>query len=197
MAGIPFITEGVTFGSVRDALCLMYFGFDGMTEEEWLAAHKYVVPLQHNFDNPIEAGSQDTCIEYWIDDDDRLTQDHNEQTVARDDNDVETDVYCNSAQKLARITVRFIGKYAESWAKVFQHLTKRESVAKIFLEYCNATFLEYIGKIVPVNVDYFGVAGTAVAFDIVADLQYNEVISLPSNRLNYVSLGNGAMGTGE
>jgi hypothetical protein len=193
--GIPFIVEGVTFGSVRDALCAIYWLYDGMTQEEWTDCHKYVIPMQHNFENPIQAGSEDTYIEYWIDEDDRITQDSSRQGVFIDDNENKTFEKFNVARKLARVTVRFMGKYGESWAKAFHHLTKRGSVATIFRDYCNATALEYIGKIVPINVDYFKVGNTTVAYDMTIDLDYLEVIGLPAERLLYISLGSGVIST--
>jgi len=202
MAGIPFsITEGVTFDNLRCALCATYFLTVDMSEEDWLAAIEYVVPMQHNIENPIThiekdgEVANDTWIEYWIDDDDKITQDYNRQGSLIDDLGEITDEYFNATQKLAHVTVRFMGKYAEAWAKAFHHLTKRESVGKIFSDFCGATIQEYVGKILPINVDYFGTANTVVAFDITFDLSYVEVITLPAERLAYISLAAGDINT--
>jgi hypothetical protein len=73
--------------------------YEDMPQEEWREALKYVVPMQHNFENPIEPGSQDTWIQFWVDEDDRLIQDYNADNA-------------NLTMKVARITfgVGFGGK---------------------------------------------------------------------------------------
>jgi len=169
--------SGVTFENVRKALCATYFLYDGMSEEEWEEALKYVVPMQHNFENPIEPGSQDTWIQFWIDEDDRLTQDYNTGDQ-------------NQTAKAARITVRFLGVRAEVWAKAFHHLTKRRSVAAHFMGFCSATMLDYVCPIVPINVDYFG-ANTTVAHDLSFNLSYDEVMKFDWEPLEYISIPDG------
>jgi len=175
MSGLDIKYEGVTLDNVRAAVCAIYFLYENMPEEEWREALGYVVPSQHNFENPIKPGSQDTWIQVWIDEDDRLTQDYNEDNK-------------NQTMKVARITLRFLGVRAEVWAKAFHHLTKRRSVPSYFQEYCNAVTLEYISPIVPINVDYFGVGNTTVAYDLSFDLQYNEFMELDAEPLEYVSV---------
>jgi len=169
--------KGVTFDTVRAALCATYFLYDGMSQEEWREALTYVVPMQHNFANPIEPGSQDTWIQFWVDEDDRLTQDYN--TGAQ-----------NQTVKQAGITVRFLGVRAEVWAKAFHHLIKRKSVEAYFLEYCNATILDYISPIIPINVDYFG-ANTTIAHDLSFELSYDENMEFDWEPLNYISIPDG------
>jgi hypothetical protein len=149
-----------------------------MPEEEWHTALKYVIPSQHNFENPIEPGSQDTWIQFWIDEDDRLTQDYN-----IDDR--------NQTMKVAHITVRFLGKRAEVWAKAFHHLTKRKSVPMYFYEYCNGATLEYISPIVPMNVDYFGVGNTTIAHTLSFYLHYEEFMKFNWEPLEYISVPQG------
>ena len=146
MSGPEITYEGVTFDNIRSALCATYFLYQDMPEAEWTKALEYVVPMQHNFEHRIEPGDQDTWIQFWIDEDDRLTQDYNERNR-------------NQTMKVAHITVRFLGRRAETWAKAFHHLTKRKSVPMYFAEYCNAAMLEYVSPIVPINVDYFVTAG--------------------------------------
>jgi len=179
--------EGVTFDNVRAALCATYFLYEGMPQEEWYEALKYVVPMQHNFESPIEPGSQDTWIQFWIDEDDRITQDYNTGNQ-------------NQAVKLARITVRFLGARAEVWAKAFHHLIKRKSVSTYFMEFCNATMLDYVSPIVPMNVDYFGVGNTTIAHDLSFNLQYDENMEFDWEPLDYISMSdgkiNGSISTG-
>jgi len=169
---------GVTFDNVRALLCDMYFMREGVTEDEWRNCLQYVVPMQHNFENPIKPGSQNTWIQFWIDQDERHTQDYNQYDE-------------NITLKEAQITVRFLGEEAEVWAKAFHHLTKRKSVPTYFIERCNGRNLEYISPIVPINVDYFGVGNTTVAHDISFSLVYEEVMKLDWEPLEYVSIAPG------
>ena len=181
MSGPDIEYTGVTFDNVRAALCATYFMHKDVTQEEWQQALQYVIPSQHNFESQIEPGSQDTWIQFWIDEDDRHTQDYNEGSN-------------NLVMKTASISVRFLGVRAEVWAKAFHHLTKRKSVATYFAEYCNAQMFEYVSPIVPVNVDYFGVGNTTIAYDIGFTLAYLEHMDLDWEPLEYVSMSNGEMG---
>jgi hypothetical protein len=149
-----------------------------MPESEWKEALNYVVPMQHNFQNPMEPGSQDTWIQFWIDEDDRLTQDFNADDA-------------NGTQKVARVSLRFLGQRAETWAKAFHHLTKRKSVPAYFEEFCNAGMLEYVSPIVPMNVDYFKVGNTTVAHDLSFSLHYLEYMEFDTKPLEYVSVAPG------
>jgi len=189
--------DGVTFDNVRSALCAVYFLTPDMIEiadkilneepvdaekkkafdDVWLEALGYVVPMQHNFENPIKPGSQDTWIQFWIDEDDRQTQDYNVSNR-------------NETLKVAHITVRFLGVRAEAWAKAFHHLIKRKSVPRYFLEYCNAQMLDYVSPIVPVNVDYFG-ANTTIAHDLSFSLVYEEYMKFDWKPLEFISLAPG------
>lgn len=177
------ITKSVTFSTIRGALTDMYFAYDGMTEEEFKEYMKYVVPMQHNWQNPLNVtGAGDTYIQYWIDSDTRITQDWNDHNE-------------NKTLKLAQVRVRFIGKEAELWAKLFHHVTKRKQIGAIFNAYCNATMLEYVGPIVPINIDYFGTANATKAFNITFRLQYEEVLDFTSGSgggiLRYISFPSG------
>jgi hypothetical protein len=167
--------EGVNFAGVRAAIAAIYFLYEDMPESEWQEALGYVLPMQHNFENPIEPGSQDTWIQFWIDEDDRLTQDANVDDA-------------NGVQKVARVTLRFLGRRAEIWAKAFHHLTKRKSVPMYFAEYCNAETLEYIGPIVPMNVDYFKVGNTTIAYDLSFSMRYMEYMKFGIRSLEYISM---------
>jgi hypothetical protein len=179
--GPEIVYEGVNFANLRAAIAATYFMYEDMPEDEWRKALTYVLPSQHNFQLPIEPGSQDTWIQFWIDDDDRLTQDANVDDA-------------NGAVKVARVTVRFLGRRAEVWAKAFHHLTKRKSVPGYFAEYCNAEMLEYVSPIVPVNVDYFGVGNTTVAHDLGFSLRYLEYMEFNDEPLNYISAAPGKIG---
>lgn len=167
--------SGVTFANLRAALCATYFLKNGMSVSEWKRSLRYVVPSQHNWENPIKAQSQDTWIQYWIDSDDRLSQDYNAGEI-------------NEVMKTARVTLRFLGAQAEMWAKAFHHLTKRKSVADIFYEYCQAHILEYVSPIMPINVDYFAAGNTTIAFDLTFELQYLESIELGFKPLECISM---------
>lgn len=183
MRGIYGSYRGVNFATLRAALCAIYFlDLDNpMSEEAWRECLGYVVPQQHNWNGPIEPGSQDTWIQYWIDEDDRWTQD----AVVKGRNET---------VKLARISLRFLGVRAEQWAKAFHHLTRRQSVPLIFSDYCDAVMLEYVGPIIPVNVDYFGTGNTTIAFDLSFELRYRESIDLGWKPLEYVSVAPGELG---
>jgi hypothetical protein len=178
--GPEIVYEGVSFDNVRAAVTAIYFLYPDMPEEEWREALKYVVPMQHNFELPIEPGSQDTWIQFWIDEDDRLTQDANIQDA-------------NGVLKVARITLRFLGRRGEVWAKAFHHLTKRVSVPAYFAEYCNAEMLEYVSPIVPINVDYFKIGNTTVAHDLAFSLRYKEYMKFGNAPLEYISAAAGEM----
>jgi hypothetical protein len=179
--GPEIVYEGVSFANLRAAIAAIYFMYPDMPEAEWRAAQRYVIPMQHNFENPIEPGSQDTWIQFWIDEDDRLTQDANAGDA-------------NGAQKVARVTLRFLGRRAEVWAKIFHHLTKRKSVPGYFAEYCNAEMLEYVSPVVPVNVDYFKVGNTTIAHDLSFSLRYIEYMEFNNEPLGYISVAPGNIG---
>lgn len=195
----PSYVVGVTFDSVREALCMIHFWHDGMTDEDFAIALEHVVPMQHNYENPIvlrDGDALDTWIEYWVDDDDKLAQDAIKQQQFADNPDDPSEITVSATSevmKVARITVRFIGKKAEMWAKLLHHLTKRKSVATILLDYCNAQFLEYPGPIKPMNVDYFGVQNTAIAYDMEFSLQYVEIIRLNAQPLEFIGLAPGTI----
>lgn len=185
MAGLDLRIYGVNYDTVKEALVALYFKYEDMPTEELEECRKYVIPMQHNFKQPIEPGSQDTWIQFWIDNDDRMTQDRNEKGI-------------NWTDKKAHITVRFLGSRAEAWAKTLHHLSGRGTPNTIWFHYCNGQALEYISPIVPINVDYFGVGNSTIAFTVSFDLIYAEGLdyrpdkgeaSLP--KLKYISLAQG------
>ena len=172
--------EGLNFITLRLALIALYWWKPDMTDDSWVKSGlKYVIPQQHNWNNPIDAESNDTFIQYWINRDDRITQDYDDGAK-------------NEVLKAADITIRFLGVQAEQWAKAFHHLTKRQSAADIFMDFCNGEALEYIGPIVPMNVDYFPAktGNAAIAFDITFTMRYCEYIDLSDLRkpLDYIAL---------
>jgi hypothetical protein len=196
------VTEGLTFNTLRAALAFIYFGEEGMTEDRWQSALLHVMPMQHNMENPIRQAvdenvdAKNTYIEFWIDEDDRVTQDYAGQRWAADDDEngsLVTPFQSTECMKTARITIRFLGHEAEAWAKLFHHLTRRKDVGNILYDYCNGQLFEYVGPIRPINVDYFGVQNTVVAYDIVFVLQYTEVIRVPSRRLGLLTVAAGDM----
>jgi len=164
---------GVNFNNLRKALWLIYYGTS--VEEE--TAYKYILPMKQNFFNPIEDMGDDTYIQFFIDRDEKITQDQFGYNT-------------NFLYKLAHVTFRFVGKEAEDWAKATHHFTKRHSVSKVFAGVCNAEFLEAVGDIIPTPVDFFG-KNTTIAFDVEMKLKYNEVMELEWEPLTGVSLAPG------
>jgi hypothetical protein len=144
------------------------------------ANKKFVVPMQHSIENPIQAGSQDTFIEYWINSDERVTQDY---------------VNYNSEEvgKIAHVTIRFIGVQAENWAKAFHHLAQRSSVAHVLQKLCNGTSLEAIGDIRPTCIDYFSTGNSTIAFDVDFKIGYAESLDLSWEPLENVTIAPGEL----
>jgi hypothetical protein len=182
------IYRGLNFTTLRLALLAIFWWKPDMEGDEWATANaRYVIPQQHNWESPIDAGSNDTYIQYWINQDDRIIEDQiagKKETVLKE----------------ADITVRFIGEQAEQWAKSMHHLAERETVAGIFLDFCNAELFEYVGPIVPMNIDYFKtkVGNAAIAFDVDMRIRYWEYMDLSDLRkpLEYIEFGEGEIISG-
>ena len=68
---------GVNFNNLRKAIYLLYFGVDnGACEDFNSPKYKYIIPMQGNFENPVnDVDANDTYIMYWIDEDTSITQD--------------------------------------------------------------------------------------------------------------------------
>ena len=169
---------GVNFNNLRKALYLMFFGVDPIYDKEGKIVdaysqhfdspkYKYIIPMQGNFENPLELNDKDTFIQYWISEDRSLTQDD-----YTEDNEGEA---VNRQKCVATVLVRFIGKEAEDWVRTFRHLTKRNSVCAIWSGVCNAEKLEYTMPIVPRKINYFG-KNSQIAFDVRFKLYYDECI---------------------
>ena len=157
----------------------MFFGLDPIKTQEGQVIgyrsdsfdspkYKYIIPMQGNFDNPLQLIEKDTFIMYWIERDESLTQDD----YIIDENNQGW----NRQKCVASILVRFIGKEAEDWVKTFRHLTKRKGIPEIFEGVCNARKLEYTSPVIPRKINYFGM-NSQVAFDVRFKLYYDEVIS--------------------
>lgn len=171
--------SGVNFNNLRKALYLMFFGVDPIYNEkkEIIDAYsqhfdspkyKYIVPMQGNFENPLEGDfAHDTFIQYWISEDRSLTQ---------DDYTEDKEGFAVDRQKcVATVLLRFIGNEADTWVRTFRHLTKRDGVGKILYGVCNAEKLEYTMPIVPRKINYFG-KNSQIAFDVRFKLYYDECI---------------------
>jgi len=189
MAGLDMRIYGVNFASVQEALVSLFFKYEGITAAELNACRKYVVPMQNNFEQPIKPGGQDTWIQFWIDNDDRLSQDENKDGI-------------NWTTKVSHITVRFLGTRAEAWAKAFHHMSGRTTPTMIWWYYCLAETLEYVSPIIPINVNYFGVGNTSVAFSVSFNLKYAEGLDFrpvkgedTTPKLMYISLAAGNIAT--
>lgn len=160
--------EGVNFNNLRKALYLLFFGVDnGNCNSFDSPKYKYIIPMQGNFENPLQIEDKDTYCLYWIEKDQSLTQ----------DDFVEADSTGYTRQKcVASIMLRFVGSQAEDWAKSLRHLIKRDSVGEIWYKVLNAEKLEYTMPIRPERVFYTGKNGQ-IAFDIRFKLYYDEVMA--------------------
>lgn len=160
---------GVNFDNLRKALYLLFFGVDGGACNSFDSPkYKYIIPLQGNFDNPLNLdGAHDTYIMYWIEEDSSLTQDD----FVEDGEDSYDRQKC-----VSNVLVRFIGREAETWVKRFRHLTKCSGVTEIWSGVCNAEKLEFTSPIVPRRLTYFGKTNN-IAFDVRFKLYYDECIS--------------------
>lgn len=154
--------HGVTFNNVRKALAYLYYGADFVEED----VYPYIIPMQQSFFNPIKNMGDDTYLQYFIMKDSRLTQDQFGYAT-------------NFTYKLADISLRFVGKNAEMWAKAMHHLTKRKDAASIFMGTCCAEKLEAMGDIIPTQVTFNG-KNTHIAFDLDFKLYYKEFIDIES-----------------
>ena len=171
---------GVNFNNLRKALYLMFFGVDEVKDKDGnikalsqsfdSPKYKYIIPMQGNFDNPLVSDDElakDTFIQYWISEDKSLTQDDYVQYGEE---------AFNRQKCVATILVRFIGKEAETWVKVFRHLAKRSNITPIWSGVCNAEKLEYTMPVIPRRINYFG-KNSQIAFDVRFKLYYDEVIA--------------------
>ena len=189
------VYTGVNFNNLRKALYLMFFGADPVKDRKGKIIsyasqtfdspkYRYIIPLQGNFDNPLEQESpeelaKNTFIEYWIERDKSLTQD--------DYTEDEEGLAVDRQKCVATILLRFIGKEAETWVRTFRHLTKREGIGEIFYGVCNAEKLEYTMPITPRRINFFG-KNSQIAFDIRFKLYYDECIHtgwLPLEGINF------------
>jgi hypothetical protein len=172
---------GLTFGTLRTAITAIYwYNPNEVADGSWIDNAKYVVPQQHNWPNVIDVSEKDTYIQYWIDSDDRIASDYNEDEF-------------EAVQKVADISLRFIGAQAEQWAKAFHHLAQRGQVGEILHDFCNGGMLDYVRPIVPMNIDYFKTGNSVIAYDTGFTLHYVEYMDLSDLRqpLQYVSTAAG------
>lgn len=159
---------GVNFNNLRKALYLLFFGVDnGQCNDFNSPKYKYIIPMQGNFDNPMELDENDTYIMYWIEEDKSLTEDDYVQ---------DGEIGYNRQKCVANILIRCIGKEAEDWAKSFRHLCKRSGVTDIWSGVCNAEKLVYTAPIVPQKI-YFAGKNSQIAFDIRFKMYYDECIA--------------------
>ena len=186
--GNRVVYKGVTFSTIRWALFNMYFWRPEMTQDEIDAYAGYILPMQHNITNPLQGdGAKDTFIEYWIARDYVITSDFNDTTVEGGE---------NSVWKMAQVDLRFVGVEAETWAKAFHHIKKREDVYNAFFELCEGEILEGIGEIIPAAIDYFGQGNASIAFDLHIKIKYKESIVLSWEPLGYISVASGEVSGG-
>ena len=59
--------NGVNFNNLRKALYLLYFGIDkGACNSFESPKYKYIIPMQGNFENPLQLNEKDTFMMFWI-----------------------------------------------------------------------------------------------------------------------------------
>lgn len=188
--------SGVNFNNLRKALYLMFFGAGEVKDKKtgktirYLCddfdspKYKYVIPMQGNFENPLQLNDKDTYMMYWIERDESLTQ---------DDYTEDADGVAVDRQKcIAHILVRFVGKEAETWVKTFRHLTKRKDISRLWYGVCGAEKLYYTSPIIPRKINYTGL-NSQVVFDVRFKLYYAECISTgwkPLEGVNFRIEGN-------
>lgn len=159
---------GVNFNNFRKALYLMYFGHrNGGCQDFSDPLYKYIIPMQGNFDDPLQLNDKDTYMLYWIERDESIT---------KDDYIEGNGTGWNRQKCVATILIRFVGKEAETWVKAFRHLCKRKGVTEIWSGVCNAEKLEYTAPIIPIRTNYTA-KGNEIAFDVRIKLYYDEAIS--------------------
>ena len=186
---------GVNFNNLRKALYLMFFGAGEVKDSngnviKYLCddfdspKYKYIIPLQGNFENPLQLNEKDTYMMYWIERDESLTQD--DYTEDSEGTSV------NRQKCVASILVRFVGNEAETWVRTFRHLAKRKDVTKIWYGVCNAEKLLYTSPIIPRKINYTGL-NSQVVFDCRFKLYYDECIATgwkPLEGVNFNIQGN-------
>lgn len=159
---------GVSFSNLRKALYLLYFGVDGGACNSFDSPkYKYIIPMQGNFENPVDFKSKDTYIQYWIESDSSLVRDGYEQ---------QGEDSWNVQKCVASVLLRFVGRDAEDWARAFRHMCLRKDVGEIWSGVCNAEKLPYTSPIVPRKIYNSGM-NASVAFDIRFKLYYDECIA--------------------
>lgn len=186
---------GVNFNNLRKALYLMFFGAGEVKDSngniiKYLCddfdspKYKYIIPMQGNFENPLQLNEKDTYMMYWIERDESLTQD--------DYTEDSESISVNRQKCVASILVRFVGNDAETWVRTFRHLAKRKDVTKIWYGVCNAEKLFYTSPIIPRKINYTG-RNSQVVFDCRFKLYYDECITTgwkPLEGVNFNIQGN-------
>lgn len=186
---------GVNFNNLRKALYLMFFGAGEVKDSngnviKYLCddfdspKYKYIIPMQGNFENPLQLNEKDTYMMYWIERDESLTQD--------DYTEDSEGTAVNRQKCVASILVRFVGNDAETWVRTFRHLAKRKDVTKIWYGVCSAEKLFYTSPIIPRKINYTG-KNSQVVFDVRFKLYYDECITTgwkPLEGVNFNIQGN-------
>lgn len=166
--------SGLTFERLQMALTMIFFA-DGEWDDssvEFKEAMKKVQPMQHNFmlpyGNPtVESpyNNDSDMIQFWIVSDDRLVH-----------NKIWMDL--SSVDRLANITIRFLGKNAELFSKSFGHMQERTKAWEIFAFYTNGGVLDYIGPTIPQNIHIADTGDNFIAYSIDIMLRYKDTIKI-------------------
>lgn len=169
--------SGLTFDRFRKALTWIFFGNDEWKEDSPLfrEAMKKVIPMQYNImlptGNPMVESMYDSdsdIIQFWITSDDRIT--HN---MIRQD--------LSSVDRVANITVRFLGKNSEMFAKTMGHMHGRTKANAIISLYTNGGLLDYIGPIVPQNIPLFKTGDNFIAYSVEIMIRYMDIMKISKN----------------
>ena len=86
-------------------------------------AYKYILPMKQNFFNPVEDMGDDTYIQYFIDRDERITQDQFGYNT-------------NFLYKMADVSLRFIGKTSRGLGEGNTSFYEKNKCFKDFLQVC-------------------------------------------------------------
>lgn len=179
--------RGVNFETLRVALFSIYFN-EEEAENLRNENYRYIIPMSNSWESPLRKEEEEdvsgTYIQYWIERDEGINGD----SYAYSEDKLHG---FSSQQRVATVLLRYVGLHGELWAKILNHLIKRNDVDKKFAYFCNAKKLLYTLPITPTRVQFFG-HNTSIAFDVRIKLHYNELIGLnwkPLEKINLIPKG--------
>lgn len=172
---------GVNYNNLRKSLYYIFFGSKQGNADDFEnnEKYKYIIPMRGNFENPMENVdfAKDTYCMYWIARDETKTSGRLSERYFVEDGTEKDNEFHHITPCIAHIVLRFIGKDAESWSRVFRHSYQRKDIMRIFAGVCNAQEMEWISDITMQKVNYSG-KNDEIAFDISLRLMYNEELEV-------------------